>query len=609
MCNNQDMQSTMLAEMYRERALGFGQQAVADRHRYDRLSWLRLVIFLLGVAIFLLLSGYRGWVAAAFAIGFLYGFYRFVSWHQQLLRRAMHWQALEKLNLQEALTLEGQWSSYADGADYVDPHHPYAADLDIFGPFSLFQYLNRTVTKGGSSMLADWLARPADLHEIAERQAAAAELATALEWRQQLQALGEGLQEPPGRVKMLAGWLAAPAVVAGDARLGAVRWLAPLWFVGLMVAWVLWIDWPVVVLLLAPVSWLLWRKREAIDNLQQQTEKVAGVLGCYAQLIQLVEDGTFEHVRLKRLQQVLVGEDGERASASLQKLAYYLGQLDVRNNIFAVVLQLSVVWDLQWVWLIDRWKMRHGAHLSAWFESMAQFEALACLANLRYNQPDWVYPQLVEGMRLEADALGHPLLHERKRVANDVSMGESVKMHLVTGSNMAGKSTWLRTLGINTVLGLAGAVVCARRMELSPWQVFTSMRTQDDLHESTSGFFAELRRLHQLMLTLDAAGAPAGHPVFYILDEILKGTNSRDRHAGARALIGQLIRKNGAGLVATHDLELTDLEREAGGLIENWAMEVAIEGDELRFDYRIRRGVSQSFSASLLMKKMGLLGD
>ena len=603
------MQSTILADMYRQRALGFGQQAIAARSRYDRLSWLRLLVFLVGVALFLLLAGYSGWGAAAFGVGFLYGFYRFVSWHQQLLREAMHWQALEKINLQEALTLEGQWSSYADGAAYMDPQHPYAADLDIFGPFSLFQYLNRTVTKGGSSMLADWLASPADPAEIVARQAAAAELATVLEWRQQLQALGEGLEEPPGRAKMLEKWLAAPAVAAGDAWLGAVRWLAPLWFVGLMVAWVLWVNWPVVVLLLAPVGWLLWRKREAIDNLQQQTEKVAGVLGCYAQIIRLLEDSTFEHPRLKRLQQALVEEDGERASVSLQKLAYYLGQLDVRNNIFAVVLQLSVVWDLQWVWQIDRWKMRHGARLSVWFESMAQFEALASLANLRYNQPDWVYPQLVEGARLEAEALGHPLLHERKRVANDVSIGGAVKMHLVTGSNMAGKSTWLRTLGINTVLGLAGAVVCARRMELSPWQVFTSMRTQDDLHESTSGFFAELRRLHQLMLALDAAGAPGGRPVFYILDEILKGTNSRDRHAGARALIGQLIRKNGAGLVATHDLELTDLEREADGRIENWAMEVAIEEDDLRFDYCIRRGVSQSFSASLLMKKMGLLRD
>lgn len=594
--------------MYREQASVFGQQALAARSRYDRLSWLRLLVFLLGVAVFLLLSGYKGWVAAAFAVSFLYGFYRFVSWHQRLLQQAARLQALEKVNLQEALTVEGDWTSYADGAGFGDPRHPYAADLDIFGPYSLFQYLNRTVTKGGSSMLADWLARPADAHEIAVRQAAAAELAAALAWRQQLQASGEGLQEAPGRAKMLEEWLAAPVVVAGDTRLGMVRWLAPLWFVGLMVAWGLWISWPVVVLLLTPVGWLLWSKREAIDRLQQQTEKVAGVLACYAEIIRLLEHSTFEHPRLQHLRRTLVGEDGQLASAALRQLAYYLGQLDVRNNIFAVVLQLSVVWDLQWVWQLDRWKLRHGARLQIWFESMAQFEALASLANLRYNQPDWVYPQLEEGTLLAAEALGHPLLHERKRVVNDVLIDQSVKMHLVTGSNMAGKSTWLRSLGINIVLGLAGAVVCARRMQLSPWQVFTSMRTQDDLHESTSGFFAELRRLHQLMLTLDASEAPGGRPVFYILDEILKGTNSRDRHAGARALIGQLIRKNGAGLVATHDLELTDMEREAGGLIENWAMEVAIEGDELRFDYRIHRGVSQSFSASLLMKKMGLLG-
>jgi hypothetical protein len=606
--NNQEMQSTGLAAMYRQRASVFGQQALAIRSRYDRLSWLRLIVFLVGVAFFLLLAGYKGWVAVAFAATFLYGFYRFVNWHQRLLRQATHLQALEKLNMQEALAVEGQWSSYADGAEYGDSRHPYAADLDIFGPYSLFQYLNRTVTKGGGSMLADWLAGPAEADEIAVRQAAAAELAAALEWRQQLQALGDGLQEPSGRVAILGDWLASPAVAAGNPRLGIVRWLAPLWFVGIMLAWVLWISWPAVVLLLSPVAWLLWTKRDEIDRLQRQTEKVAGILACYAQIIKLLEESAFEQPHLRQLQRALAEGEGGNASAALQKLAYYLGQLDVRNNIFAVVLQVSVVWDLQWVWQIDRWKMQYGDRLPGWFASMAQFEALASLANLRHNQPDWVYPQLTEETRLEAEAVGHPLLHDRKRVTNDVVIGSSVKMHLITGSNMAGKSTWLRTLGINIVLGQAGAVVCARRMQLSQWQVFTSMRTQDDLQESTSGFFAELRRLQQLMLALDASGAPGGRPVFYILDEILKGTNSRDRHAGARALIGQLIRKNGAGLVATHDLELTDMEAEAAGLIENWAMEVAIEGDELRFDYRIHRGVSQSFSASLLMKKMGLLG-
>lgn len=182
------MQSTRLAAMYREQASVFGQQALTTRSRYDRLSWLRLLVFLLGVAVFLLLSGYKGWVAAAFAVSFLYGFYHFVRWHQRLLQQAARLQALEKVNLQEALTVEGDWTSYADGAGFGDSRHPYAADLDIFGPYSLFQYLNRTVTKGGSSMLADWLARPADAHEIAVRQAAAAELAAALAWRQQLQA-------------------------------------------------------------------------------------------------------------------------------------------------------------------------------------------------------------------------------------------------------------------------------------------------------------------------------------------------------------------------------------------------------------------------------------
>jgi DNA mismatch repair ATPase MutS len=257
------------------------------------------------------------------------------------------------------------------------------------------------------------------------------------------------------------------------------------------------------------------------------------------------------------------------------------------------------------VYQLEKWKAEYQTQLPRWFAALGELDALCSLANLHYNQPDWVFPTLHTEAVLQAQNLGHPLIPASRRVGNNLNMATQQHIKLLTGSNMAGKSTWLRALGVNIVLAQTGAPVCASALSLPPLLVFTGMRTQDDLSASASSFYAELYRLRAL---LDQVIAQQGQSpsVFFLLDEILKGTNSRDRHQGSRGLMLQLLRHKSAGFVATHDLELTAMEAENPGLIQNLCMEVSIEEDELFFDYTLKPGISQSFNASVLMRRMGI---
>ena len=292
----------------------------------------------------------------------------------------------------------------------------------------------------------------------------------------------------------------------------------------------------------------------------------------------------------------------------IRRLSYIIRQLNVRYNAFSFIFNIFGLWELQYVYRLEQWKAAVQGHLPRWFEAMASFEALSSLGNIHHNNPEWAFPAITNGAVVEAEELGHPLLHRDKRVCNEIHLPTNGHIKLITGSNMAGKSTFLRTVGLNMVLAMAGAPVCARSMALPPLQVYTSMRTQDALQESTSSFYAELKRLKFIIEAVEdtADHQPPQLQAFFLLDEILKGTNSNDRHTGSKALIRQLIRSRGSGIIATHDLELGQLEAEANGTIENLRIEVEIQDGELHFDYKLKKGVSQSFNATLLMKRMGI---
>lgn len=598
----------MTRPKYTERVAQFESAAEALSQRYNRLSIIRLLIFLGGIAaVVLLWNGVHALAGVGGIIVFLAGFYRFVTWHQRLKTEEQHQRNLAKVNAWEAAVEQHDFSNYNDGARFLDHGHPNAIDLDLYGPFSMFQYLNRAVTALGQQMLARWLAGPATPDAIQQRQEALQELGPMLEWRQHFQAYGLETEDNLEQIDLLHRWMKEPPFLTDKKWVAAALYIIPLWSVGAAVIWALYLPWYLGILLYLPALLILRHFVERVNETHQKTTHAELALRHYAQLIQHIEGQKFQSPLLRQLHDELSTE-GQPASVMIRRLSYIIRQLNVRYNAFSFLFNIFGLWELQYVYRLEKWKAAVQGHLPRWFEAMASFEALSSLGNIHHNNPDWAFPAITNGAVVEAEELGHPLLHRDKRVCNDIHLPTNGHIKLITGSNMAGKSTFLRTVGLNMVLAMAGAPVCARSMALPPLQVYTSMRTQDALQESTSSFYAELKRLKFIIEAVEdtADHQPPQLQAFFLLDEILKGTNSNDRHTGSKALIRQLIRSRGSGIIATHDLELGQLEAEANGTIENLRIEVEIQDGELHFDYKLKKGVSQSFNATLLMKRMGI---
>jgi len=593
---------------YTNRADHHRRAAAQLRRRYDRFSFIRLLIFLGGVAgIAVLWVTVHTWAGIAAIAVFLLGFYQFVRWHQEIKEEEEHQMRLAQLNDWEAAALQHDFSAYEDGAAFLDTQHPNAIDLDLFGKFSVFQFLNRATTALGRRKLADWLSTPASVPAVEQRQEATRELAGLLDWRQHFQAYGMQAEDSLEQVQLLRRWLSEPVFLKNNRWAVAALYLIPAWSVAAALIWALYLPWFLGVLLYLPAVLILRRYTERVNATHNKTAHAEKALSHYARLIQQIERQEFEAALLSELH-ARFKEPGKEASLMIRRLSYIIRQLNVRYNFFAILVNILGLWELQYVYRLEKWKEGMQQRLPDWFEALASFEALSSFGNACRNNPDWAFPTVTNNTVVEAVEIGHPLLPRAERVCNDITLPTDGHIKLITGSNMAGKSTFLRTVGVNIVLAMAGAPVCAKRLELPPLQVYTSMRTQDALEQNTSSFYAELKRLKGIIEAVEATAEhqPPELQAFFLLDEILKGTNSNDRHTGSKALIRQLIRSRGSGIIATHDLELGALEAEANGQIENLRIEVAIQDGKLHFDYKLKRGVSESFNATLLMKQMGI---
>jgi len=589
-----------LLKQYEQRAVQFEESADALLKRYNRWAILRLLIFLLGIGGILLAAAQHWGLAVGAAVVFLLLFYRFVQFHLDIRRREQFDRQLARINALEAAACRHEYQDFPDGQAYQDLQHPYAYDLDLFGPYSLFQYLNRCSTTLGRDYLAAALKRGVDRKSLPQRQVAIQELSLQLAWRQELQAHGSRVEDNRAQLQQLQNWLGESDFVSPNRWLMRARWLLPVYNAVALGLGIAYFDFLSTVLLLSPAMVLVYRTRKQVDTAHAHTARAEKMLSTYATLFQHLEQADFEATFLRKRQEQL----GGRAAKAIRQLSYLITQLNVRYNFFAIFLNVLVLWDLQFVYRLERWKQTHGAQLRAWFDCLAELEYLHTQANFHHNHPGFTFPLTSEDGPLRGRGLGHPLIPDEQRIDNDLSMPGRGHIKLITGSNMAGKSTFLRSVGINIILARAGCPVCASSLEM-PWlELHSSMRTQDALHERTSSFYAELKRLKVIIDAVEAR-----ERVFFLLDEILKGTNSRDRHTGSRALIEQLIAFGGSGLIATHDLELGNLEAPSGGAIENLCMEVAIRGDQLYFDYKLKKGVSQSFNATLLMRRMGIRID
>lgn len=571
------------------------QSVLAQRlnRRYERLALVRLAVFIGWLVGMILLFSYDwrvGLVVFMISIPVIaWG----VRYHQKIKQSAQAAGVRVKLVEQELRALSHDFSAFPDGAALLEVNHPYALDLDLFGPNSLFQFLNRTVTAPGERWLARQLMAPLAAEERARTQVQGRLLAEHPNWCVEFRTLGDGLSDDIRYYQKLSAWLDRPPVVgAGIERI--ILPLSPLFALAGVVWMVMLSPWQLGVVGFLPAIWLLRKYKDIIPAEHAYTAEMGDLLKGYAALLGHMESNPG-----------LAADDASGSSQptkALRTLSYQISQLDVRYNPFVILLEVSGLWSLKWLRKLDKWRASHRAALPGWLDRLAETDAQVSWATLRFNQPGWTDPVFTEDPLLEGKGLGHPLLPPAGRVTNDLSMRTDGHLHLITGSNMAGKSTWLRTVGVNLVLAQAGGPVCAVHLRTRPLQVWTSMRTQDDLSESTSSFYAELKRLKSII----EAVADPDQQVFFLLDEILKGTNSRDRHTGSRALIRQLIRDSGAGIIATHDLELGALESEPGSHVENYAMEVQTRGSELVFDYKLHPGVCQSFNATALMAEMGI---
>ncbi|MEO0337945.1 MAG: DNA mismatch repair protein MutS [Bacteroidota bacterium] len=507
---------------------------------------------------------------------------------------------MAKINQQEIKALNHEFDQYADGAEFLDPLHPNAIDLDLFGPYSFFQYSNRTSTVLGAKALAEYLSNSTDQETIINRQEAILELQSELDWRQHFLAYGRRTEDSQRQIDLLHQWVDQAYFILPNSRLkNIIRILPFLTTLGFGYLLSLQLFGPSL-LALVPAFLVLRKYVLRINTVHQQTTHAEKALNHYGQLIQHIEQQPFQSALLQNTQ----ANFEPQASQAIRELSYIISQLNARYNAFVLLFNIFGLWDLQWVWRLEKWKEKYKTPLPHWFEALGQFEVLSSLATVGYNNPDWTFPEITAEGAITAQQLGHPLLHQDKRIANDVALPTQGHIKLLTGSNMAGKSTFLRTVGLNIVLAMCGAPICAREMKLPLLQVYSSMRTQDALQESTSSFYAELKRLKVIIEAVEQEDN-----IFFLLDEILKGTNSKDRHTGSKALIKQLIQQGGGGVIATHDLELGILESQYGGAIENWCMEVQIENGQLHFDYLLKKGVSQSFNATLLMQNMGIKID
>ncbi|HEX8847820.1 MAG TPA: hypothetical protein VF791_24480 [Pyrinomonadaceae bacterium] len=496
--------------------------------------------------------------------------------------------------------LEDRWARGQNtGERFIEASHPYAEDLDLFGKGSLFELLSTARTRVGEETLADWLLEPATTREVRARQAAVTELRPLLDLREDLALLGEGVRSGED-ARALVAWSAHPPwLITRAVRLGAIV-LAALGLITL----VLWIAGFGVIPLLA--AFILgrafsYRLQTQVNSVISAVDQVGRDLTLLSEVLARMERERFSSPLLVELRAALDVE-GLTASRQIARLNLLIDLLDARRNMLFAPISIILLWPLQFAIAIERWRQASGHAIGRWLKAVGELEALSSLAGYAYEHPLDPFPELVEGeARFEGEGLGHPLIPESRNVRTDLRLSGELRVLIVSGSNMSGKSTLLRTVGTNTVLALAGAPVRARRLRLSPLQIGASIRIQDSLQAGASRFYAEITRLRQIVELTKGE-----RRVLFLLDEILHGTNSHDRRIGAEGVVRGLVERGAIGLVTTHDLALARIAEELAPHADNVHFEDHLEAGKMTFDYLLRPGVVERSNALELMRSIGL---
>ncbi|MFK7832467.1 MAG: DNA mismatch repair protein MutS [Winogradskyella sp.] len=566
------------------------------------LSILRLSVFLLA-AFGIYLSAPQWKIVAAIAVLGLAIFLFLLSRYTDLKsKRALH-KRLVTINEDELEIAKGNFYERPDGSEFQDPKHFFSLDIDLFGKGSFFQFINRTAVKEGTEKLTQHVLAN-DITAIKERQAAIKELAALPEWRQNYTAVAQGAAIEHS-AKSIITWLKTY-----KSFLNPMKYWLSIGFslVSLVILALGFVD--VVGLETTGYRLLLWLiiglgltaiflKR--INHVAENTGKAKDTFRQYALLLQRIENQEFTSQLLKDQQQKIQSE-GLKASEIFSKFSKALDALDNRNNLIAAIFGNGLLLsDIRKTYRVEQWITNYGHKVDDWFEVVTFFDAFNSFGNYAFNHQNFSYPILTdEPVTILAEDLGHPLLNPEKRVDSDLKLEEE-QFFIVTGANMAGKSTFLRTVALHIVMANVGLPICAKQSKYKPIKLITSMRTTDSLTDDSSYFFSELTRLKFVVDTVEKDTS-----YFIILDEILKGTNSTDKAIGSRKFVEKLVKLNATGIIATHDLSLTEIETELEA-VKNYYFDAEIINDELYFDYKLKQGVCQNMNASFLLKKMEIV--
>jgi hypothetical protein len=601
---------------YEKRSASHREQAERWAALSSRISNFRGLSF--GVALIALLVaafGHGSPVAIALSVLGTIAFGVLVVWHARVFAdEDLAWRWWRVNQNAEARCKEAWRELPDDGVEFVRVDHPYAADLDVFGPGSLFQLMSVAHTPQGKRTLAAFLGSATSLEAIAERQAAARALAPELELRQELEALSLGTARAPHEqvagkksnvrdLEALLEWAESePRLSKKPLLVWGARLLPPLLFAGLFASMLFDLSpflWGVPLLAQMLLTGQAAGEAGRVFNIVSATQ---GAFTRFKPTFARLESTSFASPLLLALKNTLIS-GGRPASAQMRRFERALGWFELRHNgmVYPLV-TLFTLWDIHSVVALERWQSETGKSLRSWFEALGQWEALSSLAGLAYDNPEFTFPEVVaEPVQFDARGLGHPLISPDVRVSNDVALTGPGQALLVTGSNMSGKSTLLRAMGVGAVMALAGAPVCAEQLRIGLFSVHTSMRISDSLSAGVSHFYAELKKLHS---TLVASGA--GQPVFFLLDEILHGTNSEERQIGARWILAELIRAGSLGAVSTHDLGLCQLPQPLSTHVQSVHFRESVQDGKMTFDYRLRRGPVTGGNALRLMRSLGL---
>jgi hypothetical protein len=594
-----DAEAQVRAE-YEQRLAARRTDATAARRLATRISQARLAVFALGVVLAGVALGAKRldprWLLAP-ALGFA----ALVALHDRVLRRRDAREHSVRYYEDGVARLDAKFAGRGpSGERFRDPEHPYADDLDLFGEAGLFDLLCRARTAAGEATLAGWLLAPAPSDEVRGRQHAVAELAPALALRESLALVGDSVATGLHADALMRWGESAPAAPAPALRIAfvALALASAALIAGTLAGAPLLIPWLAVLAIGALVA---ATQRRRVRRAIAETEAPARDLALLARLLAVLESQRFESPRLVTLRSA-IATAGVPASREIARLGRLVEVLDARRNQLFAPIGAALFFTTQVALAIDAWRARCGPVLRAWIDATAEFEALASLATHAHEHPNDVFPELCDGPpRFEAEALGHPLLPESRCVRNDVRLGDAPRLLLVSGSNMSGKSTLLRSVGVATVLAQAGAPVRAQSLLLSPLAVGASLRVFDSLKDGHSHFYAEIRRLRQVVELITGK-----IPVLFLLDEILHGTNSHDRRIGAEAVVRNLVARGALGLVTTHDLALAKIADELGARAANVHFEDQVQDGVMHFDYRMRPGVVTRSNALALMRAVGL---